>query len=147
MWHNTISRCITWWFHICTYWEMITVISHWKVKVKSLSRVRLLETPWTVAHQAPPSMEFSRQEYCSGLPFPYYYTVAVFFLWWGISRSILLATFKYSISSYPQDFFYNWKLVLLTTFRHFIHTTLPPIPASGNHQASVCIFELIWGFF
>ena len=34
----------------------------WKVKVKSLSRVRLLATPWTVAHQAPPSMGFSRQE-------------------------------------------------------------------------------------
>ena len=38
--------------------------------VKSLSRVRLFVTPWTVAHQAPPSMEFSRQEYWSGLPFP-----------------------------------------------------------------------------
>ena len=35
----------------------------WKVKVKSLSRVRLLATPWTAAHQAPPSMGFSRQEY------------------------------------------------------------------------------------
>ena len=41
-----------------------------KVKVKSLSRVRLFGTPWTVAYQAPPSMEFSRQEYWSGLPFP-----------------------------------------------------------------------------
>ena len=41
-----------------------------KVKVKSLSRVQLFATPWTVAHQAPPSMEFSRQEYWSGLPFP-----------------------------------------------------------------------------
>ena len=41
-----------------------------KVKVKSLSRVRLFVTLWTVAHQAPPSMEFSRQEYWSGLPFP-----------------------------------------------------------------------------
>ena len=40
-----------------------------KVKVKSLSHVRLFGTPWTVAHQAPPSMEFSRQEYWSGLPF------------------------------------------------------------------------------
>ena len=39
------------------------------LKVKSLSRVQLFVTPWTVAHQAPPSMEFSRQEYCSGLPF------------------------------------------------------------------------------
>ena len=42
----------------------------WKVKVKSLSRVRLLATPWTAAHQAPPSMGFSRQEYWSGMPLP-----------------------------------------------------------------------------
>jgi len=42
----------------------------WKVKVKSLSRVRLLVTPWTAAHQAPPSMGFSRQEYWSGVPLP-----------------------------------------------------------------------------
>ena len=41
-----------------------------KVKVKSLSRVRLLATPWTVAHQAPPSMGFSRQGYWSGVPLP-----------------------------------------------------------------------------
>ena len=42
-----------------------------KVNVKSLSRVRLFATPWAnVAHQAPPSMGFSRQEYWSGLPFP-----------------------------------------------------------------------------
>ena len=40
----------------------------WKVKVKSLSRVRLFATPWTAIHQAPPSMGFSRQEYWSGLP-------------------------------------------------------------------------------
>ena len=38
--------------------------------VKSLSRVRLFATPWTVAPQAPLSMGFSRQEYWSGLPFP-----------------------------------------------------------------------------
>ena len=40
----------------------------WKVKVKSLSRLQLLATPWTAAYQAPPSMGFSRQEYCSGVP-------------------------------------------------------------------------------
>ena len=39
----------------------------WKAKVKLLSRVRLLATPWTAACQAPPSMGFSRQEYWSGL--------------------------------------------------------------------------------
>ena len=42
----------------------------WKVKVKSISCVWLLATPWTAAHQVPPSMGFSRQEYWSGLPLP-----------------------------------------------------------------------------
>ena len=42
----------------------------WKVKVKSLSCVRLLATPWTAAYQAPPSMGFSRQQYWSGVPLP-----------------------------------------------------------------------------
>ena len=42
----------------------------WKVKVKLLSRIRLLATPWTSAYQAPPSMGFSRQEYWSGVPLP-----------------------------------------------------------------------------
>ena len=42
----------------------------WKVKVKLLSHVRLLVTPWTAAHQASLSMGFSRQEYWSGLPLP-----------------------------------------------------------------------------
>ena len=39
-------------------------------KEKSLSRVQLFVTPWTVAYQAPLSMGFSRQYYWSGLPFP-----------------------------------------------------------------------------
>ena len=38
--------------------------------MKSLSRVRLSVIPWTAAYQAPPSMEFSRQEYWSGVPLP-----------------------------------------------------------------------------
>ena len=42
----------------------------WKVKVKSLSRVWLLATPWTAAYQAPLSMWFSRQEYWNGVPLP-----------------------------------------------------------------------------
>ena len=40
----------------------------WKVKVKSLSRVRLLVTPWTAAYRAPPPIGFSRQKYWSGVP-------------------------------------------------------------------------------
>ena len=42
----------------------------WKVKVKSLSHLRLFATPWTAAYQAPPSMGFSRQEHWSGVPLP-----------------------------------------------------------------------------
>ena len=51
-------------------WVAISFSNAWKgkVKVKSLSRVRLLVTPWTVAYQAPPSMGFPRQEYWSGVP-------------------------------------------------------------------------------
>ena len=50
-----------------TAWRATSVQSS---SVQSLSCVRLFATPWTVARQAPPSMEFSRQEYWSGLPFP-----------------------------------------------------------------------------
>ena len=51
-------------------WVAISFSNTWKgkVKVKSLSRVRLFATPWTIAHQAPPSMGFSKQEYWSGVP-------------------------------------------------------------------------------
>ena len=40
------------------------------MKVKSLSRVQLLATPWTAAYQAPPSMGFAKHEYWNGLPLP-----------------------------------------------------------------------------
>ena len=54
-----------------------------KVKVKSLSCFQLLATPWTTAHQAPPSMGFSRQEYWSGVPLPslLFYLVITITLW------------------------------------------------------------------
>ena len=53
-------------------WVGISFSNAWKrkMKVKSLSRVQLLATPWTVAYQAPLPMGFSRQEYWSGVPLP-----------------------------------------------------------------------------
>ena len=63
----------------------------WKVKVKSLSHVWLLATPWTAAPQAPPSNGFSRQEYWSGLPLP----------------SPLLSTCDINSNSVPA--FFSWK--------------------------------------
>ena len=50
--------------------SLFYVLFCFKVKVKSLNRVRLFVTPWTVVYQALLSMGFSRQEYWSGLPFP-----------------------------------------------------------------------------
>ena len=60
----------------------------WKVKVKSLSRVRLLVASWTAAHQAPPSMGFSRQEYWSGVLSPSPIVTPVLVI--NISLSLLL---------------------------------------------------------
>ena len=57
----------------------------WKVKVKSLSRVQLLSTPWTAAYQAPLPMGFSRQEYWSGVPLP---SPTVWLTIWNCSKSI-----------------------------------------------------------
>ena len=53
-------------------WVAIAFSNAWKLKMKmkSLSRVRLLATPWTAAYQAPPPTGFSRQEYWSGVPLP-----------------------------------------------------------------------------
>ena len=58
----------------------------WKVKVKSLSHIQLLATPWTAAYQAPLSMGFSRQEYWSGLPLPS--------LWYWIKEEKKILVFK-----------------------------------------------------
>ena len=52
----------------------------WKLKVKSLSRIRLFKTPWTAAYQASPSMGFSRQEDWSGVPLPSQFRPAIRFL-------------------------------------------------------------------
>ena len=71
-------------------WVAISFSSAWKskVKVKLLSRVRLLATLWTAAHQAPPSMGLSRQEYWSGVPLPSPFWLL---LWWKILFPFLKA--------------------------------------------------------
>ena len=73
-------------------WVAISFSNAWKGKVKgkSLSRVRLFSTPWTAAHQTPPSMGFSRQEYWNGVPSPspitckwssFYFKINISSLW------------------------------------------------------------------
>ena len=82
----------------------------WKVKVKSLRRVRLLVIPWTVAYQAPPSMESSRREYWSGLPLPSPSLISIIYqheLAVGIHMFIylLLIKFSWAVNSLSGD---NW---------------------------------------
>ena len=71
-------------------WVAISFSKAWKgkVKVESLSRVRLFATPWSAAYQAPPSMGFSRQEYWSGVPLPSPSSLKMFFL--SLSGSAIL---------------------------------------------------------
>ena len=71
----------------------------WKVKVKSFSRVRLLATPWTAAHKAPPSMGFSRQEYWSGLPLPSPISLSTYIY---IYQSIDPSVYIYMVSLNPH---------------------------------------------
>ena len=68
----------------------ISVSNAWKVKVKLLHHVRLLATPWTVAHQAPLSMRFSRQEYWSGL-----YVTVILTLWKSLNFFAFFVSYKY----------------------------------------------------
>ena len=73
-----------------------------KVEVKSLSRVQLLETLWTAAYQAPPSMGFSRQEYWSGVPLPSP-VVSYTSLQSLPGRSFLLQCIKFLVNKNPSS--------------------------------------------
>ena len=79
--------------------------SKWKVKVKSLNRVRLLATPWTAAYQAPPSMGFSRQEYWSGVPLSSPTSV-----WDGCNCVVVWAFFGLA---FIRDWNENWPFPVL----------------------------------
>ena len=87
----------------------------WKVKVNSLSRVRLQATPWTAAYQAPPSMGFSRQESWSGVPLPSPFSPKG---WreWCCTRLILqlynLPPFRL-YTPHPTEARHHWEITLL----------------------------------
>ena len=98
----------------------------WKVKVKSLSHVWLLATPWTAAYQAPPSMGFSRQEYWSGLPLPSPMSISISQL---IPTCTLLSR---------QSF----QLLLSSPTLNLILASLEGLESSGSNQ-STCFPTLI----
>ena len=108
---NIHYQCIIFFF----WWELVTATLLCCVSAQLLSHIRLFATPWTVVHQAPLSMRFSRQEYWSGLPFPPPGNLSnnhvgwnphlLCLLHWTDSLPLshletLLATFKYAIQCY-----------------------------------------------
>ena len=97
-------------------WVAISFSNAWKgkVKVKSLSRVWLLATPWTAGYQAPPSMGFSRQKYWSGLPLPSPKTDCryMLILYLHLQRTILLV-FK----SKGEEILDEYNLFIILSFK------------------------------
>ena len=85
------------------------------MKVKPLSPVRLFATPWTTAYQAPLSMGFSRQEYCSGVPLPLSHSIIFLYFFAFITEESLLISPCYSLELCIQmgvSFFF-WGMVLI----------------------------------
>ena len=66
----TFTQCVCSWVQIFSMYKDAVTLDHACMCVQLLSCVQLFVTPWIAACQAPLSMEFSSQEYCSGLPFP-----------------------------------------------------------------------------
>ena len=128
----------------------------WKVKVKSLSRVRPFVTPWTTAYQAPPSMGFSRQEYWSGVPVPSpksvlggnYYEQQVY-----LSRLFVRIYKHISYICLLVDIEYRWSSICIRLVKRSVRFLKMPnrtfwptqyIEAHRNHTQ--CI-QLIFGFY
>ena len=88
--------------------------SKWKVKVKSLSRIRLLATPWTAAYQAPPSMGFSRQEYWSGVPLSSLLKYEGL-LFWAVHRTVQYSAERKHWDTY-NFFCYSFQFSVLEYF-------------------------------
>ena len=99
----------------------------WRVKVKSISCVHLLVTPWTAAYQAPPSMGFSRQEYWSGLPLPSPEWISIVADKWWAAFDLINAFFPIpSRKEYPEPFIFtrDEQLYSSTILFSYSHRTL-----------------------
>ena len=84
----------------------------WKVKVKSLSRVLLFMTPWTVGYQAPLSTGFPRQEYWSGLPLP-----SPFILGSGFNYHNMISVLFCMTQTYSKE---KWSGFLAVSILHVV---------------------------
>ena len=116
------------------------------MKVKSFSRVRLFVTPWAIAHQDPPSMEFSRQEYWSVLPFPspgklVNSVVQIFYLYWSVSI----------VDQFHLTFFSPHYLISLFSCLFACHVVFDWVPDIVNciflDAGHFCIFFFFFNTF
>ena len=114
-------------------WAAISFSNAWKRKgkVKSLSCVWLLETPWTAAHQAPPSMGFSRQEYWSGVPVPSPFLKLLIFIYLFIYLAVLGLSCNTGIFSLRPANSWLWHVGSSSLTRD---RTLPPHPLHWEHR-------------
>ena len=104
-----------------------------------LSRVRLFSTPWTVAHQAPLSMGSSRQEYRSGLPFPFPNRCVMISYCCSNSLTTLRVQFsnKYvHIVVQPISRTFSSSKLKLYTHQTTTFHCLFPLPTDNNHSTS-----------
>ena len=118
----------------------------WKVKVKSLSGVWLLATPWTAAYQAPLSMGFSRQEYWSGvpLPSPWFSVTHIYFPMLPQRHSPWIS---HTLTPSPQILlFRSTTSNLLPTGIHRL-LGIPLRSYQGNHRRANCSGPLFPCFF
>ena len=106
----------------------------WKVKVKLLSRVRLFATPQTGAHQAPPSMGLSRQEYWSGLPLPS--PNCLFILFDQCSNKAFFLTARERERSVAQSCPTLWDPMNHSTPDLPVHHQLPEFTQTHVHRVS-----------
>ena len=101
----------------------------WKGKVKSLSRAQLLETTWTAAHQAPPSIGFSKQEYWRGVPLP---------SWEEISSLFHSVVFLYFFALIAEEGFPISPCSFWNSAFRWINLSFSPLPFTS------LLFSAIW---
>ena len=109
----------------------------WKVKVKLLSRVWLLATPWTAAYKAPLSMGFSRQEYWSWVPLPSPFFCEIQPKHKAVPATVAAAV--YDVLS-CQSFFGNYLLVPWIFFFFFTNFLISETQVSKNYHPETLVF-------
>ena len=130
-----------------------------KVKVKSLSRVWLLATPWTAAYQAPQSMGFSRQEYWSGVPLPspissysYNYLLGYTECWTYVivdinfSLSFMFVTKVVFWILWPNSYCLSLIWELSSWIDTSVYEIFLSLPIFDQHPRSVLIWDLLFCF-